>query len=254
VTKQFQFLIAAMAGVLLAGAAPAQDAPVETPAPVEAPAAEAPVAETPAAPAPADPSDPSKMALPAPAKPFAEDQENLLNLDLSTGGRVVIQLRPDVAPGHVERYKTLVRQGFYNGLLFHRVIDGFMAQTGDPKGTGEGGSTLPDLKQEFNLLPHLRGAVSAARTANNVDSANSQFFIMFMPRPSLDRKYTVFGRVVSGMEFVDLIERGEPPATPSTIVRAWLQSDGAPAALLPAPPAPVAPAPIPKAAKPKSKK
>ena len=248
-TKHLKSMFAAVGGLLLAGAAmaqtpPAAEAPTAAPAPT-------PVVETVPAVVPVDPSDPSKMKLPAPSKPIAEDQENLLNLDLSTGGRVVIQLRPDVAPGHVERYKTLVRQGFYNGLLFHRVIDGFMAQTGDPKGTGEGGSNLPDLKQEFNLLPHLRGAVSAARTANNVDSANSQFFIMFMPRPSLDRKYTVFGRVVSGMEFVDLIERGEPPATPSRIVRAWMQSDGPTAALLPTPPAPpVTAAPAPAAATP----
>ncbi|MBB5685781.1 peptidylprolyl isomerase [Sphingobium boeckii] len=220
VIKQVKFICAAVTGLLMAGAAAAQ-----TPVP---------------APEPVDPSDPAGMKLPAPSKPIAEDQENLLNLDLSTGGRVTIQLRPDVAPLHIARIKTLVREGFYNGVTFHRVIDGFMAQTGDPKGTGEGGSNLPDLTQEFNLLPHLRGAVSMART-NDPNSANSQFFIMFMPRPSLDRKYTVFGRVVSGMQFVDAIERGEPPATPSKVVKAWLQTDGENAALLPAaPPPPVA--------------
>jgi peptidylprolyl isomerase len=155
------------------------------------------------------------------------EAENTLNLDLSTGGRVVIQLRPDIAPNHVERIKTLARQGFYNNLVFHRVIEGFMAQTGDPKGTGEGGSDLPDLKAEFNALPHVRGAVSAARTSDP-DTANSQFFIMFVPRLTLDNKYTVFGRVVSGMQYVDAIERGEPPANPSRIIRASIGSDNVP--------------------------
>jgi peptidylprolyl isomerase len=153
--------------------------------------------------------------------------ENTLNFDLSTGGRVSIQLRPDAAPQHVERIKTLVRQGFYNGLIFHRVIEGFMAQGGDPKGDGTGGSPLPDLKAEFNPLPHVRGAVSAAR-AEDENSANSQFFIMFAPRLSIDGKYTVFGRVVSGMEYVDLIERGEPPVNPARIVRASIGSDNVP--------------------------
>ena len=165
--------------------------------------------------------------------------ENTLNLDLSTGGRVSIQLRPDAAPAHVERIKTLARQGFYNGLTFHRVIEGFMAQGGDPKGDGTGGSPLPDLKAEFNVLPHVRGAVSAAR-AQDENSANSQFFIMLVPRLSIDGKYTVFGRVVSGMEYVDAIERGEPPANPSRIVRASIGSDNVPppsAAELAAPPA-----------------
>jgi peptidylprolyl isomerase len=121
----------------------------------------------------------------------------------------------------VERIKTLTRQGFYNGLLFHRVVPGFMAQGGDPKGDGTGGSPLPDVKAEFNGLPHLRGTVAAAR-AQNPDSANSQFYIMFVPRVSLDGKYTVFGRVVSGMNFVDQIAPGEPPAEPTRIVRATL--------------------------------
>jgi len=157
----------------------------------------------------------------------ALDPENTLNLDLSTGGRVVIQLRPDVAPNHVERIKTLTRQGFYNGIVFHRVIEGFMAQTGDPTGTGTGGSELPDLAAEFNQYPHVRGVVSAARAADE-NSANSQFFIMLQPRFTLDRRYTGFGRVVSGMQFVDAIERGEPPANPSRIVRASIGADNVP--------------------------
>jgi cyclophilin family peptidyl-prolyl cis-trans isomerase len=178
-----------------------------------------------------------------PPAPPALDPENTLLLDLSTGGRVAIQLRPDVAPAHVERVKTLARKGFYNGLVFHRVIEGFMAQGGDPKGDGSGGSDLPDLKAEFNGLPHVRGAVSAAR-ADSPDSANSQFFIMFAPRFSLDGKYSVFGRVVSGMNFVDAIERGEQPANPSRIVRASIAADGvAPPTPSAAAPAPAVPAP-----------
>ena len=117
------------------------------------------------------------------------DEENVLYLDLSTGGRVRIVMRPDVAPKHVERIRTLVRQGFYDGTIFHRVIDGFMAQGGDPTGTGQGGSKLPDLEAEFNDLPHVRGAVSMAR-AQGLNSANSQFFIVFQPVLKLDRTYT----------------------------------------------------------------
>ena len=150
--------------------------------------------------------------------------ENVWHLDLSTGGRVSIQLRPDVAPGHVERIRTLTRQGFYNGVIFHRVIEGFMAQTGDPSGTGQGGSQLPDLPPEFNTLPHLRGAVAMART-QAPNSANSQFYIVLQPTFTLDNRYTVFGRVFAGMNFVDAIERGEPPANPSRIVRASIGSD-----------------------------
>ena len=145
--------------------------------------------------------------------------ENTWNLDLSDGGRVVVQLRPDKAPKMVERVKALSAQGFYNGLNFHRVIDGFMAQGGDPKGTGEGGSTLPDVPAEFNDLPHVRGAVAAAR-ASDENSANSQFYIMFDPNLKLDGHYTVFGRVVSGIGYVDAIQRGEPPANPTRIVQA----------------------------------
>jgi peptidylprolyl isomerase len=151
----------------------------------------------------------------------ANDPSNRLTLDLSTGGKVVIVLRPDAAPGHVERIKSLVRNGFYNGLVFHRVVPGFMAQGGDPKGTGEGGSTLPDLKAEFNSLPFLRGTMGAAR-ADSPDSANSQFFIMFAPNASLNDKYTVMGRVIEGMDAVDKIAPGEPPEQPTRIVRASL--------------------------------
>ncbi len=186
----------------------------------------------------------AQTAAPA-ATPAAPDPENMLVLDLSTGGRVTIQMFPAIAPSHVERIKTLTRQGFYNGVVFHRVIDGFMAQTGDPKGTGLGGSELPDLKAVFNKTPHLRGTVSMART-NEPDTANSQFFICFQPRFSLDNKYTVFGRVTSGMQFVDAIERGEPPANPSKVVQASIAADNmpppvsAPASLVaPAPEAPV---------------
>ena len=150
--------------------------------------------------------------------------ENTWVLEISDGARVRVALRPDIAPGHVERIKTLSRQGFYNGLKFHRVIPEFMAQGGDPKGDGTGGSPLPDLKQEFSWLPHMRGTVSMARAAGD-DSANSQFFIMLMPRMQLDNKYTVFGRVIDGMAGVDAIAKGEPPATPTTIVRAYIESD-----------------------------
>jgi cyclophilin family peptidyl-prolyl cis-trans isomerase len=162
-----------------------------------------------------------------PATVTMVDPENILHLDLSTGGRVSILLRPDVAPAHVERIKTLARRGFYDGIIFHRVIEGFMAQTGDPTGTGAGDSDLPDLKAEFNPLPHLRGTVSMART-NDPNSANSQFFICFQPRFTLDNTYTAFGRVISGMQFVDAIERGEPPANPDRIVQASIAADNKP--------------------------
>jgi len=190
-----------------------------------------------------------------PAAPALTDTENHWILDLSTGGRVTIALRPDVAPKHVERIKTLTRQKFYDGLSFHRVLDTGvpMAQGGDPKGDGTGQSTLPDVEAEFNWMPHVRGAVSAARSgapdgapqevvtaAEN--SANSQFFIMFQPMLSLDKKYTVFGRVISGMQYVDAIPRGEPPANPARIVRAYIGSDNPPAYVAPAPSAPVLPA------------
>ncbi|HTG39531.1 peptidylprolyl isomerase [Sphingomonas sp.] len=178
--------------------------------------------------------------------PPTTDKENLWLLDLSTGGRVTIWLRPDVAPKMVERIKTLTRQKFYDGIVFHRVIEGFMAQSGDPKGDGSGGSDLPDLPAEFSYLPHVRGAVSAARQGAPQgatpeqkkaaeDSANSQFFIMFTPRLSLDKDYSVFGRVIGGMEYVDSIPRGEPPATPARIVHAWIAADNPPAYQPPAP-------------------
>jgi cyclophilin family peptidyl-prolyl cis-trans isomerase len=161
------------------------------------------------------------------AAPAAVDQENILNLDLSTGGRVSIMMFPNAAPAHVERIKTLARQGFYNGLTFHRVIEGFMAQTGDPTGTGTGSSDLPDLTAEFSAIPHLRGTVSMAR-ATDPNSANSQFFICFQPKFSLDNTYTVFGRVIAGMQFVDAIARGEPPAQPDRIVQASIAADNLP--------------------------
>ncbi|HEX8383314.1 MAG TPA: peptidylprolyl isomerase [Sphingomonas sp.] len=189
----------------------------------------------------------AQVAAPAarPAPPSPTDKTNIWVLDLSTGGRVTILLRPDVAPKMVERVKTLTRQRFYDGLPFHRVIDGFMAQGGDPKGDGTGGSPLPDVEAEFNYLPHVRGAVSAARSQDK-NSANSQFFIVFQPRLQLDKDYTVFGRVMEGMNHVDLIERGEPPATPSRVLRAYIASDNPPA-FQPAPltaPAPGLGAPV----------
>jgi peptidylprolyl isomerase len=150
-------------------------------------------------------------ATPAFAQQPALDPENTLILELP-GGRVTIQLLPDLAPRHVERIKTLVRQGFYDGTPFHRVIEGFMAQGGDPTGTGTGGSRLPDLQAEFSppsRARFIRGTVGAART-QNPNSANSQFFIMFAPAPSLDGQYTIWGRVVSGMDAVDKIKRGAP--------------------------------------------
>ena len=161
----------------------------------------------------------------------AFEPENILVLDLSNGGRVMIRLMPAWAPGHVERVKTLAGQGFYNGVIFHRVIDGFMAQTGDPTGTGQGGSPMPDLKAEFNYMPHVRGTVSMART-EQPDTANSQFFIVFYPRFALDHRYTNFGRVIAGMDVVDAIVRGEPPSNPTRIVQASLLSENKP---LPAP-------------------
>ena len=144
---------------------------------------------------------------------------NTLTLTLSSGGDVVIKLLNDAAPGHVERIAGLARDGFYDGVVFHRVIPGFMAQGGDPSGTGTGGSKLPDLKAEFNAEPHSRGACSMARTANP-NSANSQFFICLDDASFLDRQYTVWGRVESGMEHVDALPVGEPPREPGKIVKA----------------------------------
>ncbi len=144
--------------------------------------------------------------------------DQTLTLSLSTGD-VVIKLRPDLAPGHVERITQLAKEGFYDDVVFHRVLDGFMAQGGDPTGTGMGGSKLPDLKQEFNAEPHVRGTCSMAR-AMNPDSANSQFFICFDDARFLDNQYTVWGNVISGMEAVDALPKGEPPANPGKILKA----------------------------------
>ncbi len=137
---------------------------------------------------------------------MALDPENTLNLQLKDG-LVVIELLPDVAPGHVSQIKTLAREGFYDGIVFHRVIEGFMAQTGDPTGTGMGGSEKPNLKAEFNATPHVRGTVSMARSSSP-NSANSQFFICFDDAEFLNGQYTVWGQVVEGMEFVDAIKKG----------------------------------------------
>ncbi len=153
----------------------------------------------------------------------AEDPENLLYLQLKDG-RVVIRLRPDLAPKHVAQIKALVRRGFYDGIVFHRVIEGFMAQTGDPTGTGAGGSDLPNIPAEFSSEPFKRGTLGMARSSSP-NSANSQFFICFDAAPFLDGKYTVWGEVVSGMEFVDKIKRGEPPANPDKIVSMKIAAD-----------------------------
>jgi cyclophilin family peptidyl-prolyl cis-trans isomerase len=139
-------------------------------------------------------------------KAMAADLENTLYMDVPAG-RVVIEMRPDLAPATVAQIKALVRQGFYDGIVFHRVIDGFMAQTGDPKGNGTGGSGHR-LKAEFSTEKHVRGVVSMARSSDP-DSADSQFFIMFAPAPSLDGKYTVWGKVVSGMEYIDQVKKGD---------------------------------------------
>ena len=138
---------------------------------------------------------------------MAGHPKNTIYLDLEDG-RVVIELRPDLAPNHVERIKELTREGFYDGVVFHRVIDGFMAQTGDPTGTGMGGSDKPDLEAEFSDEPHVRGTLSMARTSDP-DSANSQFFIVFKDASHLNGQYTVWGSVVDGMEYVDKIKRGD---------------------------------------------
>ena len=137
---------------------------------------------------------------------MSRDPENTIIVTLKNGP-VVIALRPDLAPNHVARIKELARQGFYDGVVFHRVIPDFMAQTGDPTGTGSGGSDLPDLEAEFSRETHVRGTVSMARTSDP-DSANSQFFICFEDAPWLDRQYTVWGRVTEGMEHIDAIKKG----------------------------------------------
>ena len=147
--------------------------------------------------------------------------DDTLTLTLSTGGDVVIKLRPDLAPGHVERITQLANEGFYDGVVFHRVIPGFMAQGGDPTGTGYHGSKLPDIKAEFSNEPHVRGTASMARS-QNPDSANSQFFICFDDARFLDGQYTVWGQVESGMEHVDALPVGEPPANPGKIEKATI--------------------------------
>jgi cyclophilin family peptidyl-prolyl cis-trans isomerase len=152
----------------------------------------------------------------------AQDKENILYLDL-TSGRVVIQLRPDLAPQHVARIKELVRQGYYNGIVFHRVIPGFMAQTGDPTGTGTGGSGKK-LQAEFSREPFTRGTIGMART-QDPNSGDSQFFIMFQPAPHLNGQYTVWGKVIEGMQFVDKIKPGQPPSDPDKIVKMQVAAD-----------------------------
>ena len=151
------------------------------------------------------------------------DPENTLLLETSKGS-VKIELRPDLAPGHVERIKELAREGFYDGIIFHRVIDGFMAQGGCPQGTGMGGSSKPDLKAEFNAEPHVRGTCSMARTSAP-HSANSQFFICFDDARFLDRQYTVWGQVTEGMDVVDQLAKGEPPRNPDQIVSMKVAAD-----------------------------
>jgi len=213
--------LAALAATTLAAPLVAQEQPAPAPAQQEqAPAQPAPQVTPPAPP-------PTPIAAAQLNQTPALTPENTWHLDLTTGGRVTIQLRPDAAPQHVERIRQLTRQGFYNGLTFHRVVEGFMAQGGDPTGSGTGGSPLPDLNAEISGLPHARGAVGMAR-AQALNSANSQFFIMFTPRLQMDREYTVFGRVVGGMNFVDSIERGEPPPAPTRIVRASIGTDNIP--------------------------
>ncbi|WP_193186296.1 peptidylprolyl isomerase [Nisaea sediminum] len=150
------------------------------------------------------------------------DQENQLFIDLDHG-RVVVELKPDLAPKHVTRVKELAREGFYDGIVFHRVIDGFMAQTGDPTGSGMGGSGQK-LDAEFSDAPFRRGTVGAAR-AQNPNSADSQFFICFKDARFLDGQYTVWGEVVEGMEYVDMIKRGEPPVDPDKMVKVQVAAD-----------------------------
>tara|TARA_R110000796_G_scaffold195485_6_gene312052 strand:+ start:1054 stop:1518 length:465 start_codon:yes stop_codon:yes gene_type:complete len=151
------------------------------------------------------------------------DPENTLLLETSKGS-VQIDLRPDLAPGHVERIKELAREGFYDGIVFHRVIDGFMAQVGCPQGTGMGGSSKPDLKAEFNAEPHVRGTCSMARTSAP-NSANSQFFICFDDASFLNRQYTVWGQVSEGMDVIDQLAKGEPPRNPDRIVSMKVAAD-----------------------------
>ena len=151
------------------------------------------------------------------------DPENTIILETSKG-QVVIELRPDLAPNHAARMKELAREGFYDGIVFHRVIDGFMAQVGCPKGNGTGGSDKPDLKAEFSQEKHVRGTISAARSSNP-NSANSQFFIVFDDAPWLNGQYSVYGKVIEGMENVDKLERGEPVRNPDKIISMRVAAD-----------------------------
>jgi len=167
------------------------------------------------------------LAAPALAQPLppGADPQNTLLVD-TTQGRIVIKLRNDIAPGHAARLKQLARDGFYNGVPFHRVIAGFMAQTGDGQnGNGTGGSKYPDLKAEFSNVPFRRGTVGMARKGNSNDSANSQFFVMFADGPSLNGQYTVVGEVLSGMEVVDKIKKGEPVQNPDKMVKVQVAAD-----------------------------
>ena len=168
------------------------------------------------------------MTATANGQPSELDPENTIYLDLEYG-RVVVQLRPDLAPNHVDRFKELARSGFYDGLTWHRVIEGFMAQTGDPLGDGSGGSDLPNLEAEFNSEKHVRGSLSMARAASP-NSANSQFYLVLDDAPHLDGQYTYFGQVVEGMEFVDQIRKGNPARNgtvtyPDRIVQMQVMAD-----------------------------
>ena len=163
------------------------------------------------------------LLLLASASATAADKENTLYIDLKDNCRVVIEMRPDLAPKHVAQIKKLAREGKYDGVVFHRVIDGFMAQTGDPQGTGMGGMG-DKLPAEFSKEPHLRGAVSMART-NDPNSAQSQFFIVLKDSSFLDGKYTVWGKVAKGMECVDKIKKGEPPSNPDKMVKVQVAAD-----------------------------
>ena len=154
-----------------------------------------------------------------------KDPENTLVIETSKGP-VVIELRPDLAPKHVERIKALAREGFYDGIAFHRVIDGFMAQTGCPQGRGTGSSELPNLPAEFNAEPHVRGVCSMARSSNP-NSANSQFFICFDDARFLDKQYTAWGKVIEGMENVDKLAKGEPPKSPDKMIKVRVAADAA---------------------------
>ncbi|MGQ2902752.1 MAG: peptidylprolyl isomerase [Neoaquamicrobium sediminum] len=152
-----------------------------------------------------------------------KDPENTIVME-TTKGKVVIELLPDLAPNHVARIKELARENFYDGIVFHRVIDGFMAQTGDPTGTGMGGSDKPDLKAEFSNMSHVRGTCSMARS-QNPNSANSQFFICFDDAPWLNKQYSVWGQVIEGMDAIDQIKKGEPVREPDSIVTMRVAAD-----------------------------